>query len=190
VTVILLNGVGSAGKSSIARALQEILAGVWLHVAMDAFIEMLPGHLQDDPATFSYSDIAGDAGPPEIDIQTGEAGRRLLMGMRSAVAAMARLGNDIIVDDVLLGDGLADYEQQLAGTRFLKIGVMAPLDVLEEREAARGDRMAGLARWQFSRVHAGASYDFELDSSNATPGICAERIVDRFGLSRRTTFHI
>ncbi|RYZ41208.1 MAG: chloramphenicol phosphotransferase, partial [Myxococcaceae bacterium] len=33
MTVILLNGVGSAGKSSIARALQDILAGVWLHVS-------------------------------------------------------------------------------------------------------------------------------------------------------------
>ncbi|MCW3476381.1 phosphotransferase-like protein [Limobrevibacterium gyesilva] len=40
--VIVLNGVGSVGKSSTARALQTITATPFLHVAMDAFIDMLP----------------------------------------------------------------------------------------------------------------------------------------------------
>ena len=35
--IIILNGVGSAGKSSIARALQAITAKPFLYVAMDAF---------------------------------------------------------------------------------------------------------------------------------------------------------
>jgi chloramphenicol 3-O phosphotransferase len=190
MTVILLNGVGSAGKSSIARALQDILAGVWLHVSMDAFLAMLPEHLQDDPSTFSYRDVAMAGRPPEIAIHDGEAGERLLAGMRRAVAAMARAGNDLIVDDVLVGDGLADYEIQLAGLRFLKIGVLAPLDVLEAREAVRDDRMPGLARWQFPRVHAGLRYDLEVDSAKATPQQCAEHIAARFDLARRAPLHI
>ncbi|MDE1996547.1 MAG: chloramphenicol phosphotransferase, partial [Rhizobiaceae bacterium] len=33
--ILLLNGVGSAGKSSIARALQAIAAEPFLHVQMD-----------------------------------------------------------------------------------------------------------------------------------------------------------
>jgi chloramphenicol 3-O-phosphotransferase len=41
-TIVLLNGVGSAGKSSIARALQQITAEPFLYVQMDTFIEMLP----------------------------------------------------------------------------------------------------------------------------------------------------
>jgi len=40
--VIILNGVGSVGKSSTARALQAITAEPFLHVAMDAFLDMLP----------------------------------------------------------------------------------------------------------------------------------------------------
>jgi len=190
MTVILLNGVGSAGKSSIARALQDSLAGVWLHVSMDAFIAMLPEHLQDDPTTFSYRDVAAAGDPPEIAIHGGAAGERLLIGMRRAVAAMARAGNDLIVDDVLIGEGLADYETQLAGLHFLKVGVVAPLDVLEARERARADRMPGLARWQFARVHAGIRYDLEVDSSQATPSMCADRIADHFQLARGALFHI
>ena len=185
MTVILLNGVGSAGKSSIARALQDVLAGVWLHVAMDAFIEMLPDRLQDDPETFSYRNVAQADHPPEIAIVSGQAGEQLLQAMRRAVAAMARAGSHLIVDDVLVGDGLADYEMQLAGMRLLKVGVLAPLDILEAREANRPDRMPGLARWQFSRVHAGASYDLEVDTATASAGDCADRIVEHFNLPRR-----
>jgi chloramphenicol 3-O phosphotransferase len=40
--IIILNGVGSAGKSSIARALQDIAMQPYLHVPMDAFLDMLP----------------------------------------------------------------------------------------------------------------------------------------------------
>ncbi|GHD58475.1 hypothetical protein GCM10017083_41490 [Thalassobaculum fulvum] len=40
--IVLLNGAGSAGKSSIARALQAIAATPLLHMQMDAFLEMLP----------------------------------------------------------------------------------------------------------------------------------------------------
>ena len=56
--VIILNGVGSVGKSATARALQTITAEPFLHVAIDAFIDMVPermiGHpgrldLRDDP---------------------------------------------------------------------------------------------------------------------------------------------
>ncbi|RUX39342.1 chloramphenicol phosphotransferase, partial [Mesorhizobium sp. M4A.F.Ca.ET.050.02.1.1] len=45
--IVPLNEVGSAGKSSIARALQATTAKPFLHVPMDAFLEMLPEALQD-----------------------------------------------------------------------------------------------------------------------------------------------
>lgn len=41
-TVILLDGVGSAGKTSIARAFQEVARDPFLHVQMDGFFDMLP----------------------------------------------------------------------------------------------------------------------------------------------------
>jgi chloramphenicol 3-O phosphotransferase len=60
--------------------------------------------------------------------------------------------------------------------------VFAPLDVLEAREAARGDRMIGLARWQYDRVHKDMTYDLEVDSSRLTAMECAETIRNKFGL--------
>ena len=60
--------------------------------------------------------------------------------------------------------------------------MFAPLDVLETRERERGDRLIGLARWQFDRIHRGKRYDLEIDTSNATPAECAETIKRTFGL--------
>lgn len=181
-TIILLNGVGSAGKSSIARALQAMLSDPWLHVSMDGFLDMLPGHLHDDPDGFAYRTFADHDGMPQVEITAGPAGERLLAGMRLAIAAMAGAGNSLIVDDVILDGGLSEYEVLLAGFSFMKVGVFAPLPVLEEREARRGDRMPGLARWQFGRVHAGARYDLEVDTATADPATCAARIASHFGL--------
>ena len=45
--IAVLNGIGSVGKSSIARALQAIASQPMLHVQMDAFLDMLPAALQD-----------------------------------------------------------------------------------------------------------------------------------------------
>jgi chloramphenicol 3-O phosphotransferase len=59
---------------------------------------------------------------------------------------------------------------------------MAPLDVLEAREAQRADRLPGLARWQYDRVHKGIRYDLEVDASVLTPLECARRIQQQFRL--------
>ena len=41
--VIVLTGGSSSGKSSIARALQELLPGIWLTYGVDTIIDALPG---------------------------------------------------------------------------------------------------------------------------------------------------
>jgi hypothetical protein len=61
-----------------------------------------------------------------------------MRGMRCAIAAMAAEGDNLIVDDVLLGGGDAEYAA-----------------LLEARERRRGDRLIGLARWQYDRLHTG-----------------------------------
>ncbi len=72
-----------------------------------------------------------------------------LLGMRAAVSALARSGNNVIVDDVLIDDDGSAYREALAGLDVLWVGVIAPRDVIEARERQRGDRDIGLARWQF-----------------------------------------
>lgn len=180
-TVILLNGVGSVGKSSIARALQTLTRAPYLHVPMDSFFDMLPGRLIDTPDGVEFVRVGGD-GPPEIAIRSGPAAAKLFSAIPASVAALAAAGNNLIVDDVILGDRLAAYDRHFATFRFLKVGLHAPLDVLEAREAARGDRRIGLARWQFSRVHAGKTYDLEIDTAGHSPEDWARQICAAFRL--------
>ena len=181
VRIILLNGVGSAGKSSIARALQTIAAEPFLHVQMDTFIAMLPDAMQDHADGFSYETIRQD-GKPSVVIGTGPVGARTLRGMRHAVAAMAGQGNNLIIDDVLCNGEMSEYIELLSGFDLHLVGVMAPLEVLEAREAQRADRLPGLARWQYERVHAGIDYDLEVDTSVLSPLECARRIQQQFRL--------
>lgn len=180
--VVVLNGVGSVGKSSTARALQAIAAKPLLHVAMDAFLHMLPRTLFGQPDGLVFEPIPGQGGPC-VAVRSGPAVEQAMRGMRRAVAAMAAQGNDLIVDEVML-DGAKErnYRTLLAPFDARFVALHAPLEVLEAREQARGDRMAGLARWQFGRVHRGIAYDLEIDTATATPAECARVIRDAFGL--------
>jgi chloramphenicol 3-O phosphotransferase len=107
---------------------------------------------------------------------------RALRGMRRAVAALAAEGNNLIVDDVMLAEEMEEYRSLLAGFQISFVGIFAPLAVIEERERLRRDRMIGLARWQFDRVHRGRTYDLEIDAASATPEICALKIKEALSL--------
>ena len=179
--IVLLNGVGSAGKSSIAKALQAITIEPFLHVQMDAFLEMLPQALQENMPGFAF-ETSWEEGKPSVAIETGPIGKRLMLGMRHAIAAMARQGNNLIVDDVMVDDEMAEYRALLCDFEVFHVGVFAPLDVLEARESERGDRLPGLARWQYGRVHEGMRYDLEIDTSRLAPLECARRIQQKFRL--------
>jgi chloramphenicol 3-O phosphotransferase len=96
---------------------------------------------------------------------------------------MAAQGNNIIVDVVMIeGQTAQEYRDLLRPFDLRLVGLFAPLDVLEARERARGDRELGLARWQYGRVHRGVTYDLELDTTAALPMECAQVIRDAFGL--------
>jgi chloramphenicol 3-O phosphotransferase len=179
--IVLLNGVGSAGKSSIAKALQAMTAEPFLHVEMDAFLEMLPEAGFGHPDGLTFETVPED-GKPSIVITTGPVAERALRGMRHAIVAMAAQGNNLIVDDVLLGSEKTEYATLLAPFEVFRVGVFAPLEVLEARERQRGDRSIGLARWQYDRVHKDMAYDLAVDTGSATPTECAERIKREFRL--------
>ena len=157
--IIFLNGTSSSGKSSIARELLAILDdGVWFHMAVDGFNAMRSKR---------------EFGAKELDA----ALRRTRMGFHRSIAAMAAVGNDIVVDHVLSEPWrLLDCLTVLPPENVLFVGVHCPLDVLARREAARGDRAPGAAAHQYDLVHAHGVYDLECDTSTASPRECAQRI--------------
>jgi chloramphenicol 3-O phosphotransferase len=180
--ILILNGVGSVGKSSTARALQAMVTTPFLYVAMDAFLDMLPKKLFGQAEGLVFETV-WDQGKRCIVIRSGPLVEQAMRGMRHAVAAMAAQGNNLIVDEVMThGATEREYRALLAPFDVRFVGLVAPLDVLEARERARGDREIGLARWQYDRVHRGITYDLEIDTTLATPSESACMIRDAFGL--------
>lgn len=181
-TIIVLNGTSSAGKTALARAVQALASRPFLHVQMDAFLDMQPSRLNNHPDGFVFRPVEG-AALPEVSIETGPYGARLMDGLRRSVAALADAGLDVIVDDVWLGSGEQQAYAELLrshDTRF--VGVHASLEACEAREKLRGDRGVGQARWQFARVHQGARYDLEVDTSDSAPEDVAQIMIEAFGL--------
>ena len=176
--VILLNGASSVGKTSIAKAIQDLARRPFLHVQLDAFLGMLPSRALDDPSGLMFDRVDGQT----IDVKLGHIVQLALIGMRNAVASMAECGNNLIVDDVFFGDEDAEYRRLLQPYDLRLVGLFAPLAVLQDRERARGDRDIGLAKGQIERVHNGRSYDLELDTAHASPSELAKQICDAFDL--------
>lgn len=157
--IIFLNGTSSSGKSSIARELVDILDdGVFFHLAVDSFNAMR-----------TKRNLAQE----DLDV----ALRRTRLGFHRAIAAMAEVGNDVVVDHVLSEPWrLIDCLSVLPPDNVLFVGVRCPLDELARREQARGDRPPGLAALQYDLVHQHGDYDIECDTSAAGPRDCAELI--------------
>lgn len=155
---------------------------------MDSFLAMMPALYKDHPEGLSF-EIQEDDGRPALYARTGPVAEKLLAGMRAAIGAMAATGCNLIVDDVLFGNvdtecgnPVRDYNERLAPFQTHWVGVHAPLNVIEDREASRGDRPRGLARWQFTRVHRDMDYDFEIDVGSITAEEAARQIKDHFDL--------
>jgi chloramphenicol 3-O phosphotransferase len=148
---------------------------------MDRFLEMLPDRGPADRNGIIYETLIED-GKPSVEIRVGPVATRALSGMRHAIAAMAAAGNNMIVDEVMTAENAVWYRTLLAPYDMQMVAIMAPLEVLEERERLRGDRLPGLARRQFGRIHQGIAYDFTVDTATASALECAHLIRARFNL--------
>ena len=123
----------------------------------------------------------------DATIVPGPVGQRLAAGMRAAVAALAHTDNDLLVDDVFVDRAWLDgWRRELDGVESLLVAVVAPLDVLEARETARGNRIAGEARSQFDVIHNGIDYDVTVDTSSQSPEECALAILAALPPPRRS----
>ena len=175
--VVILNGTSSSGKTSLARAIQRLAAGPVLRVSMDDFLEMMPPRFANDDEAFSFRPVA-EVDPVEVEIGTGPYGVALMRGMRTAIAALADQGLDLVVDDVMLGAGDQDhYREVLASHTLTFVAVHCAIETAEQRERERGDRDIGMARWQYSRVHTGRDYDLEVWTDKVTPDDGARNII-------------
>ena len=180
-TIIFLNGSSSAGKTTLAHALQDRLTSPYQHVALDQFRDGLPDKFRGLNAPAGTNGSRGLNVVP-VDRRTtkilfGETGVMLLKGMRRAIAAMADAGNNIIVDDIILHkDFLDDYLHVFAHLHVYFVGVHCALSVVNEREAKRPGRFPGTAAGHLELCHAHKTYDVEVDTGEQSVDECSSKV--------------
>jgi chloramphenicol 3-O phosphotransferase len=168
--VIMLNGGSSSGKSGIARCLQAVLPDPWLVLGTDTLVAALPASVLGSAAGIEF---AADGA-----VTVGPGFRALEAAWIAGVAAMARAGARVIMDEVLLGGAASQrrWQEALTGLTVLWAGVRCDPAVATGRETARGDRVAGMAAAQAGLVHHGVVYDLEVDSTHTEAMDCARVI--------------
>ena len=171
--MIILNGGSSSGKTRIALCLQDVLADPWLAFGIDSFVEALPARMGTSDGGIVF---AADGG-----VKVGSDFRALEAAWMDGIAAMARAGARIIIDDVFLGGAASQQRwlQALAGVAVLWVGVRCDSAAAVAREITRGDRVPGMAASQANVVHEGVSYDLEVDTTHAESLACARTIAAR-----------
>ena len=173
--IIYLNGPSSAGKSTLARALQNKLKNPYLLIGIDQMITMMPEKLNDwhhDTITpgFSWQPVKDNSGTiTAYKIVKGPFGTRLNQALKDIVITLARSGHYLIIDDVSFGNEQVNaWQKTLRESNVLWVGVTAPFEILKAREKARGDRKLGGAGWQAERVHVDVKYDLMIDTHDKT----------------------
>jgi chloramphenicol 3-O phosphotransferase len=133
--IIVLNGGSSSGKSSIARALQGVLPEPWLSWSIDDLVDAMP------PALSAEGDGSGpgiEFGPGG-EVAVGEDFSRAQTAWLAGIAAMARAGARVVLDDVFLGGGASQERMRrgLDGIDVLWVGVRCAPEIAAERSPGR-----------------------------------------------------
>jgi len=180
--IIILNGTSSSGKTTIAKELQNILAGNTLHTGIDHFAQMLPENflvLSDgtNPATVEgLLWVTTNAGKRVVEFRLGPKAVQFKESMYRSAKAIASTGFNVIVDDVIMDERVLKTVCQLMAGEAYFIGIHCPKDEAIRREIERGDRFPGLVETQFDVVHKHALYDLECDTFTNSPIECANFI--------------
>lgn len=169
--IIYLNGTSSAGKTTLAKALQNHFKEPYLLVGIDVLIEMMPAKINNwqgghAELGFSWKQSKDEEGHQLKILQMGPFAAKMPNGLRAIAKALADCGFNLIIDDVASDANAAkEWHEALKGQKVLWVGLTAPLEVIEKREKERGDRQLGQARAVYNEVHNGFKYDLYYDTS-------------------------
>jgi len=163
--IILVNGASSAGKTTLCRALQARIDAPFWHWSIDHFRTGVLPWERVKSGEFAWPSLR----PAFFD------------GFRRCLPALAGAGNNLIVEYIVeTREWMSDLLHHLEPHDVFFVGVHCPLDELERRERARGDRRPGEARRDYETAHLHCTYDLEVDGTadvgaNADAVLCAWR---------------
>lgn len=149
--IIILNGVSSAGKTTLSKALQSSLDEHYFWVANDTFCDMCAGKFWDSDCMKTIYDA--------------------LLAMIHCSKTMSDLGYNIIIDQVFLNDNTQGDLLEICVRTLINNPVFfvrvdcSDLQELRKREKERGDRNIGQAESQLPLIHQHGVYDMEIDTA-------------------------
>jgi chloramphenicol 3-O phosphotransferase len=151
--IIIINGPSSAGKTTLALALQKQFDIPFIRFSFDLFLDHKAFPMEQiRNGTFSW-----DSMRPSV-----------FSGIHQCLPALATAGNNIIFDHIIETKAwLHNLISLVSELDVFFVGVHCSLPELERREMQRGDRRTGEARHDFETVHSITSYDLELNCENS-----------------------
>ena len=185
-TVIILNGPSGSGKTSIQKEFQKIMMpNLWLKTGIDDLFDRAMPDITPDNMSYWQSKnpirwvetTKDKEGKNVITLFVGNQGEKVAYAMNSAIAAYAKNGCNVIVDYIAYKkEWFDDLEKKLGSIKTYYVAVEIPLEVLEQREAARATSPQGHARSHFFKVYGNKKYDLTVNSHKNSAKEIAQQI--------------
>lgn len=160
--IVFLNGVTSAGKTSIVEALQARDDVFFYVVANDLFQEMVgEKYLREN-----YWKYLGE----------------VIIMMYHTAKLYSDMGKNVLVDGILVErDEISPHYQRLLeilrDNPFDVVEVYCPLDICRKRNIIRGDRYESQSDEQYALLAKNIKYRLRVDTSLYSPSECADIII-------------
>ena len=159
--IILLNGSSSSGKSTLANALQTVIADKrderYEIVSIDDFLKMTTEDVIYEDDVFEISDALCESVLQALEENQG-----------------------VIIDHVITSERIFNQlTEKLRHHHLWLVHVTCPLEVLQEREKERKDRCLGSAEASYTYLFPKEGYDLTVDTHSMTISECAYKILEK-----------
>ena len=149
--VVLLNGPSSSGKSTLAKALQALIAG---RLSERYEVVSIDDFMKTDPMETIYED--------DVFEISGDLCKR--------VSELLAEGAGVIIDHVITSERIfRQLQESLYPDPPFLVQVTCPLEILRQREQERGDRCPGSAESSAAYLYPKEGYDMTVDTGRMSP---------------------
>jgi len=159
--IILLNGSSSAGKSTLAKALQALIEKKrneqYEIVSIDDFLKMTTEYVIYEDDVYEIS------GP-----------------LCEKVMEVFSVSQGVIIDHVITSERIFDQlKETVSPNRLWMVHVTCPLEIIQKREQERKDRCPGSAEASYTYLYPKEGYDLTIDTHFMTTSECANKIFEK-----------
>ena len=176
-----MNGCASAGKSTLAKAIQELSEEKFLYVGIDTLFGAMPRKIvgSDQKVEEGFRYVIDPKTGDLIEMKVSPYAGLVFSCLLKVVKLLADNGLNVIFDECNFYRELIDnYRTLFAGHNFIMISVKCDLATMEKREKLRGDRVVGMAKIFYQKekdFH--YPYDLSVDTTSESPFANAQKIL-------------